>query len=68
MVEIVEFHSSFSRRFCDLSHRVSLTSDVGMSTLWRSRMKPRLAAPAKRGRMRGRQAPMMPMEDSIMGQ
>lgn len=37
-------------------------------TFFRLRMKPFEDAPTKSGRSNGRQAPTMPMEDSIIGQ
>ena len=52
----------------DCSHKVSLCSVVGRSTLLRSRMNPRVDVPLKSGRKSGRQAPTIPIDDSIMGQ
>ena len=67
VVASVEFHSFASRVLSEWSQNVSLPSSDDLKVC-RWRMKPWEVAPAKRGRSRGRQAPMIPSEDSTMGQ
>ena len=67
VLETLLLHSSRSAVLSECSQNVSLLSVVVLKVR-RFRMKPRDEAPEIRGRISGRQAPMMPTPDSIIGQ